>query len=78
MPMAEFEDDKPNNDISLIRYLMGVPSDECAKLRSQLINWNYDKRTLRIVGFLLSCRERSAPIVGEEVAEMDALLKGEL
>ena len=74
---AEHEECKVDPEIGLIRYLMGLPSNECAEFRSQVKMKNYDSRVWRVVEFLLSCRERSAPIEGDEVKTLDSLLRGE-
>lgn len=74
---AEHEECKVDPETGLIRYLMGLPSNECAEFRSQVKMKNYDSRVWRVVEFLLLCRERSAPIEGDEVKTLDSLLRGE-
>ena len=77
MQSVELEECKSGSNLELIRHLMGLPSNECARFRSQFEIQSYDSHVLRVVEFLLSCRERSAPIEGDEVNELDSLLRGE-
>jgi hypothetical protein len=57
---------------------MGLSRDECDEFRSKLKNKNYDGSIKDIIEFLLACRERSAPIEGEEVFVLDSLLRGDI
>ena len=72
----EGEPYKPN--IELIRHLMGLSRDECYEFRHKLNNKNSDNSIKDTIDFLLSCRERSAPIEGEKVFVLDSLLRGDI